>query len=58
MKKRFEYKIFKIPTKRWGNPDEEQMIKLLNKEGIDGWEVSETLSSQGFVNSLLLKREI
>lgn len=60
MKKRFEYKIFKVPTKKWyGLYDEEEMVKQLNKLGADGWEVVQAITSSGiYFHKVILKREI
>ena len=59
MKKRFEYKIIDAKIGKWtGLIDDEDLIKKLNKEGMDGWEVIESLKLGGWTNKFILKREI
>lgn len=59
MKKSFEYKIIEVKFNDWKYKfEEEDLLKQLNKEGQDGWEISETLITGGFTKKIILKREI
>jgi hypothetical protein len=58
MKKRFEYKILDVKYNVWtGKFNEDEIVKQLNKEGMDGWEIADRLTYSTF-NKIILKREI
>lgn len=56
--KRFEYKLFEVKINPWtGKFNEEEFIKDLNKEGMQGWEISEKIAKPAG-QMVILKREL
>lgn len=61
MKKSFEYKIVSGMNKqKWYHSffKEEDLLKQLNKDGADGWEIIQTIHTNGYIHKVILKREI
>lgn len=62
---RFEYKVLEVPTKKGllgGKVDVEELTKILNDAGKQGWEVIKVANGSKYDNSrnviIILKREI
>ena len=61
MKKSFEYKIVGGMNKqKWFHSflSEEDLLNQLNKYGADGREIDKIIHSNGYINKIILKREI
>ncbi len=61
MNKSFEYKILSGMNKqKWYHSftKDEELLKQLNKLGEDGWEIIQTIHTNGYIHKIILKREI
>jgi hypothetical protein len=61
MKKSFDYKILSGMNKQkcyHSFTKEEELLEQLNKSGEDGWEIIQSIHTNGYIHKVILKREI